>query len=312
MKSLDEIKPRSNDFKWRDQVVWKDMPKSNTWYPFRLIGGIYSISQHWVKTTNKTGKEISFPVDCLAWDADNETADPDKLHACPGCQAGLKNSIKYLFNVIDRNAQKRGDSNYIKGFELPPTAMKKIVDLRQLNMANGDPYSVAHPEYGCDLFIQWSTESTKGFGDWNFQKGERTPLTKEELAAELYDFEEIYTPTDEMNARNSLIRAGLITVDQAKPLPGSQMPPAEHQQPTVYEHMMPSTPVSEFKASAAQQLPPTVKTEELPQVSSGLGKPPAATGLPEKPSCFGGFLGNLDCVSCPHKTACLAVTSENS
>ena len=254
MKSLDDVKPRSSDVKWRDQVAWKST-KQGKWQTYRLIGGVVSIAQHWVKfQSQKTQKQVTFPVDCLAWNGDEEAADPNLMHKCPGCQANIKTSVKYLFNVIDREVQESGASQFIRGFDMPPTAMKKIVELKNLNVVDKVAYSIAHPIHGCDIHVQL-TQDAKGYGDWSIQKGDRTPLTPAEQGAELYDFEDIYVPTDEANARTSLIRAGLLQVSESPP-PGAQMPPAGAMQAQMGQQLPPTLPLQQNAAPA--QTPPTV------------------------------------------------------
>jgi hypothetical protein len=328
MKSLDDIKPRSNDIKWRDSILGPDMPKDNVWYTYRVVGGVLSYGQHWVKSTNKTGKEIVFPVDCLAWNPDREEINPSKVHECPGCQAAIKPSIKYLFNVIDRGVQKMGSSSYVRAFDLPPTAMTKITGLKTLNMVNGEPKSVANVEYGCDLHIQWSTNAGKsGKGDWVIQKGDRTPLTEEEKSAELYDFEEIYVPGDATNARASLVRAGYFreeenTIKQvAMPAAGAQLPPSsvpQVQAATPQQVLQQSITTPKAVAQTLQHMEQPVVTSAVAQtlpvlqqtVTGNLGRPPEAMGMTEKPTCFGAFKGDLDCPRCPHRPACLVLTQE--
>jgi hypothetical protein len=334
MKSLDEINPRTNDIKWKDQVLWAEMPKIETWYQFRIVGGVFTYAQHWLKFVTKQGKETSFPVDCLAWSNDLEAVDPATAHTCPGCQAGIKPAIKYMFNVIDRAAQGRGDAGYVKGFELPPTAMKKILDLRNLNMVQGRPFSVAHPDHGCDLYIQKCVIPGKKGHDWQFQKGDRSVMSPEERAAEIFEFDTIYAPGDANNARMSLIRAGYLGNTENSNNPGNsggpgstptgaQMPPSGAQMPPSGSQMPPtqntaastSNPIG-FQTPAQQhvQLPVTNNPPPATQMATGsLGRPPADTqGQTERPQCFGGFLGAMECIKCVHKPQCLQVTSERS
>jgi hypothetical protein len=326
MKSLDDINPRTTDIKWKDQILWAEMPKIGEWYNFRIVGGIFCYAQHWVKITTKDNKEATFPIDCLGWSSDLEAVDPSKAHLCPGCQAGIKPAIKYLFNVIDRSAQGNGAKNYIKGFELPPTAMKKITDLKNLNMVQGRPTSVANADHGCDLYIQKTTiQGKKGF-DWAFQKGDRAPLTDEERNKELFEFDEIYVPGDANNARQSLIRAGFFKNEgpaqgqNYAPPSGAQMPPSGAQMPPSGGQMPPKQNPIGFQAP--QEVPTQAPAHvQLPMhqdstpatITGGLGKPPAADqGQTSRPACFGGFLGTMDCIKCPHKPQCLQATSERS
>lgn len=309
MKTLDQIKPKTNDVKWRNNILSPEM-KDNTWYTFRVIGGVMSYAQHWVKSINqKTGKEIVFPVDCLAWDDNVEDIDRSKVGACPGCQTDIKPRGKYLFNVIDRGVQNYGSSSFIRAFDLPPTAMQKILGLSNLNMVKGQPTSVAHPEYGCDLHVMWTTGNGKG--DWSIQKGDRTPLTDVENRAELYDFEDIYVPGDANNARQSLVRAGYFKDEVNTPIvtvKNMMMPPSSSAQmpPSNNPHQMDYTP----KMSVLRESAPAVSEPLVSAMPKSLGKPPQMMGSVDKPSCFGAFKGDLDCPTCPVRPSCLVLTQE--
>lgn len=324
MKSLDDIKPRSNNTNWRDGFLNLERPKKpNEWAECRILGGVFSYAQHWVKYISKDNKEIKFPVDCLAWDPDRDEINPQTLTQCPGCQAGIKPGVKYLLNVIDRKAQRQGVSQYIRVLELPPTAMHKILGLKSLNKFNGDLYSIGHKLYGCDLSVRLVTANNKT--DWEIQKGERAALTEDELRAELYDFEAIYAPRDASDARLSLVRAGYFKDEQAPtrdagytsmPVSGTQMPPSVSK-PVLQQSVPAITTLQNLNAQPVMPeqntILPSVSSapQVMPQtISGGLGRPPETNMLSDKPSCFGGFLGNLDCPKCPHKPACLVLTQE--
>jgi hypothetical protein len=314
MKDLDEVKPRSNEGKWQDNILKPEFKKKGEWQTFRVIGGVFSCAQHWVQYVKADGDKKNFPVDCLAWDPDREEVSNARRHECPGCLAGIKPSIKYFFNVIDRKLQSKGMSDYIRALEMPPTAMSKITGLKSLNRVNNEPKSIAHKEYGCDLYIT-QVEKKGGMGvDWEIQKGERTPLTPDELRAELYDFEALYAPRDASDARKSLERAGYLKSNEEPvankagytPMPtsGTQLPPSTFGNAPNFSKEI-------LKQSSSLPVTNNLIQSNSPVVTPGsLGKLPEKMVSSDKPSCFGDFQGNLDCPTCPHKPACLVLTQE--
>lgn len=322
MKSFDDVKPKAFDNnKWKDKVVFAELKKKNEWYQYRIVGGIHSYAVHWVETTKADGTVTRFPVDCFAYDPDLDDIDPEKTDSCPGCEAKIKSQIKYLINVIDRAEQSRGASDYIRAFELSPTAMGRIINLKKLNLVDGTPTNVASPEHGIDVYIQKTRAGNKSFDELEVQKGEKSPLTKKELAAELYDFSEIVTQGSVANARASLTRAGAFKSKDADsedgPAPSgvsmprsgvTQLPPSELKAQRVAKKAEPDDdgedeepdPAPEpIKAAAPKAVKATLPVQEDAPVAS-------AVKSTQKPDCFGDYLGEIQCLSCPYKTPCLA------
>ena len=100
MKDLNNANPPTNDIKWRDSVTWGNMPKRNEWYHFRLVGGVYSMRQHWIEFLGKDGKTKRFALECRNWNVETEATDLDNDCAC--CENGVKGQVRYLINAIER------------------------------------------------------------------------------------------------------------------------------------------------------------------------------------------------------------------
>lgn len=208
MKDLNNVKPPANDEKWRDEVMWGDMPKHNTWYCFRLVGGVYSIRQHWIEFINKDGEKKRFSLECRNWNVDTETTDLE--NDCLPCTLNYKGQVRYLVNAIDRNVQvqmKAGVSP-IRGLDLPPTLVREIQSLDKLNVHDSRPVSVAHPDLGCDIHLQLNDQSN--MNKWLVQKGNCVALTPEEREYDLYAFDEIYRLPNPEKTRMDFERMGLI------------------------------------------------------------------------------------------------------
>ncbi len=336
-KSLDTVKPRSFDNdKWIDKVTFLNIKNGATDFTvIRVLEGVFSYGVHWVKVKKKDGTIANVPLDCYAYDVDLDDVDPDKVSECPCCQLGMKVQVKYLFNVIDRKAQKRKESQYIKALELSPTIVNKMITLRNLNLVDGVPTSVANAEYGIDLHLMKSHAGGKQYPEIDIQRGDRTPLTKEERNEELFEFEEIVKKQDVANARRTLIRGGYLNQDGTP-----RDPDADDSEDSDDSADMP--PAKSVKAggggvsTGVAQLPPRAASKavevedddtdgdgeepELPKAVAAVAKSsePAAvastkkTALPkaEKPDCYTQFRGDMTCLKCDWREPCLVVSPD--
>jgi len=215
LKDFDETNPRTRDKNWKEDIPLADLPKLDEWYQFRIVGGVYSYAQHWIEFTNKEGQVKRYPVDCANWDPDKEA--PSKQGGCPACEAGLRPSIKYLINVIDRLSQGKGDSDPIRALDIPPTVLRQLLDLKKLNSVKGEARSIAHPRFGCDVFMQKQRTKKRGGIEWQVQKGDRSPLSEEETSLELIAFDELWAEPDVHKIRADLTRHGYFDSDEKVP-----------------------------------------------------------------------------------------------
>ncbi len=206
LKDFDDTNPRTRDKNWKEDISVAELPKMDEWYPFRIVGGVFSYAQHWIEFVNKTGEKKRYPVDCANWDPDSESSS--KKGGCPACEVGLRPSVRYMMNVIDRTAQNRGDADPIRALDVPPTVMRQLLDLKKLNMVKGEPKSIAHPKLGCDIHLQKQRSKKRGGVEWQVQKGDRSPLSEEETSLELISFDEFYQEPDIHKIREDLKRHG--------------------------------------------------------------------------------------------------------
>ena len=210
LKEFGDSKPRTRDKNWKEDIPLAQLPRLDTWYAFRLVGGVFTYAQHWVTFTNKAGEKKTYPVDCANWN--RETEDTSHDGGCPACEAGIKHSVKYMLNVISRADQDKGDSDPIRAFEIPPTVMRQVMDLKDLNKnrKTGKTYHVTHPKFGMDVNFMKQRSAKRSGMEWQIQRGERSKLTPEEIEYELIDFEEFWLDPDIHKIREDLKRHGYI------------------------------------------------------------------------------------------------------
>lgn len=208
LKDFDSANPRTKEKNWKENIPLAELPKTDEWYAYRLVGGVFSYAQHWIEFTNKEGVVKRYPVDCANWDPEAEANT--KKGGCPACEAGLKPGVKYMMNVICRTAQKKGDSDPIRALDIPPTVTKQLQDLRKLNIVKGEARGINHPKYGTDVFLQKQKSKKRGGIEWQAQKGERSPLDETEMAYNLIAFDEHWMEPDIHKIREDLKRHGFF------------------------------------------------------------------------------------------------------
>jgi hypothetical protein len=266
LKDFDDTNPRTRDKNWKEDISVAELPKMDEWYPFRIVGGVFSYAQHWIEFVNKGGEKKRYPVDCANWDPDNESAN--KKGGCPACEVGLRPSVRYMMNVIDRTAQQRGDADPIRALDIPPTVMRQLLDLKKLNMVKGEAKSIAHPKLGCDIHLQKQRSKKRGGVEWQVQKGDRSPLTEEETSLEFISFDEHYQEPDVHKIREDLKRHGYFDANksdndgdddtEALPKKGSKKPSRSSDDDEDFEE----TPKSSAGKPAKAKKPPVDDDEE--------------------------------------------------
>jgi len=342
-KDLDNCKPKVNNVRWDENVLFADTEKVNVWYHFRIVGPVFSVGTHWIEFTAKDQSTKRFMVNCNNFSQDDEAATLDG--GCPCCELGLKLSTRYYLNAIDRRVQQNAKigSNPIRALNLPPSAINAIIALKQLNVVDGKPRSVTDPEYGCDIAIQMT--SNNGKKDWTVSRGERTPLSEEEKGYECFDFDSLYVPSDNAQTRRSLIQKGYAFEDngfvaatpkaivKSSRVEEEAMPSdlAEEAETAVEENAAEDTgavgletapvveeevkePVAPEKVEAAPA--PTPAPAPAPKKAVKLGAPPVNKGKTEVPDCYPDgsegkkFLAKVQCFKCAFKKSCTEETNK--
>ncbi len=200
----DNAKPRSRGDrapKLEDVLPMLKIP--NKWITIRLMPNVVlPIKQHWIDIlAGKDKRAVRIPKMCVSFDP--ETEQPRKGIKCPYCELGdhADDSPIYIMEAISRKAQasmpdrirptsaerKSGfkDPNSdtptpIQPIRIPPSLMRDIMALKELNTRKGTGFHVWHEKYGADISIQLKEEGKKK--TYQVQIGRPTPLTEDELA----------------------------------------------------------------------------------------------------------------------------------
>lgn len=194
---------------------------------YRCIGKPRATAMHWLNTKAKpkdgkpaSKKPVSFPVVCLGFDPDTMEVDPKK---CPYCtELEVNPRIEVRQNVIDRQEQENeprrkqplakselrfvkwnGGEHRVKAgkgkggwtpdrvLNATPLIGKQIKEIASLNKVkiNGEKkiFGPEHPKYGFDVMIKYNPKAKTPNDMYIVQKGETTPLTKEELEYPIWD-----------------------------------------------------------------------------------------------------------------------------
>ena len=269
LKDFDSANPRTKDKNWKEGIPLAELPKTDEWYAYRIVGGVFSYAQHWIEFTNKTGEKKRYPIDCANWDPEAEANT--KKGRCPACEAGLRPGVRYMMNVIDRNAQNKGDPDPIRCLDIPPTVTKQLQDLKKLNLVKGEAKGINHPKFGTDVHLQKQKSKKRGGVEWQAQKGERTALSAEEEAYELIAFDEHWMEPDVDKIREDLKRHGFFEEEEKS---DSRMPPKGKKSSDDEDDVVPpkkrKPPVDEdeFEAPRKAKKPPVDDDEEEDAVPS--------------------------------------------
>lgn len=197
----------------RDDVKWEDSVKQWKWEPIkkfhaiRAIGNVLPVAQMWVLTKPDDPKSKKFPVWDPSFNSETETFESgiNPLRD----EFGLKSRIMYLGNFIIRDIQASKPASLspdwtpVRAIFLPK---KCVIDFQEIITLNGN-YDISDPDFGCDIFSKYDPDQD-GMAKYSNQKGERTPLTAEELGFELYDFISIYKPNDPAKIKADITRLG--------------------------------------------------------------------------------------------------------
>ena len=208
----DATASRGNRERMSDLVPIHPWPEGD-YDALRMVGPVFSVEQIWFKIpTRAKPNGQSIPKQCL--DHDGET-DKHVTDICPYFKSGLgRPGKKYYVNVIVRSLQqdsrgrpldfpvsrtaietrlgykaywgKKGDERKtpVRVLEVPDGQVEKLKSLRKLNRgktADGvaTVFELSDPKMGCDINIMFDS-TKKGAACYDIQKGDRTPLTREE------------------------------------------------------------------------------------------------------------------------------------
>lgn len=185
-KPIRKVKKNERKPKWEDAVEWVDFLDGKS-HMLRLVGLATVSGRHWVNT--KTGK--FFPVWSTKFNPDSEEMDlpnPDPMYD----DFGRWPQKVMIINVIDRNLQKKGNPNPVRGAILPDTIQETLLEIS--NLIDAD---LADTEHGVDLSIRFNPQGS-GTNKWVVASGRTTPLqphedpSSDECDYAYYNFDDLY------------------------------------------------------------------------------------------------------------------------
>lgn len=216
----------NNRDKLSDHVDTVEYP-AKEYGTYRPVGRMRATAMHWLNTKAKPkdGKPASkkpnaFPVVCLGFDPETMSIDASK---CPYCSVLEHNPrVEVRQNVIDRAEQEneprrkqplskkeqrfvdwnggtfrvkdgkgKGGWSPYRVLTATPLIGKQIKEIASLNKIkiNGErkAFGPEHSKYGFDVMIKYTKDAKTPNDMYIVQKGESSPLTKEELSYPLWD-----------------------------------------------------------------------------------------------------------------------------
>lgn len=193
-KKLGQVKQYANDHKWEEDVQWLPFQDGKA-VLVRFVGDVRVLARHWVETLS--GKR--FPVWCPKLHEQDEEFSKDRV--CPLHDDFDDRAQKMLIgNLIVRPLQERGEHNPVRGYMLPHSCYNEIVNISEL--IHADPTDA---KKGVDLQIKYNAKAA-GSGRYSIQRGDTTPLTKEELAYTYTDFDVVAPDFDDEEVRNEYVK----------------------------------------------------------------------------------------------------------
>jgi len=221
--------------RWTEKVELGKF-KDGKFIALRPVGNPMPVRMHWIPVKKKDGTLTKFPVVCCDFDPETESLKEERR--CPACNIEtIQTQRFYIANFIVRSLQEEKPANAkpyymypaevnkkyrevddeswspIRVFRIPVSVANALKDISTLNVHKVDgvkkSFPIEHPDYGCDVLIKFDS-SQEASSMYNVQKGEHTPLTKEEREYKLFNLD-IFRPPDPESLRTDLINLGLLS-----------------------------------------------------------------------------------------------------
>ena len=231
-KGFADSNPNSKKPRLTDMVdVFPFPKKKDDWLTLRLVGNVTSYAQHWIEILSEKKRKTKFPKQCLNWDPETESHDTTKK--CPYCRWVTNLQISYYSNAIIRDLQERqprkisrpskeedasgfkdkGSDSWtpVRAVRIPPTLAAKFKSRSNLNVRRNrktgakTAYDLSDPKYGIDVHVSFDPDA-KGSAMYDVEKGDRSPLTEEEMDYLIYKLEGLMEPESVTAARKEIDR----------------------------------------------------------------------------------------------------------
>lgn len=192
------------------------------WLQVRFVGSPVGYAQWWIEILTKKGV-INIPKTALNFDSDTFAFDSTIEDPYENISNKKTRSIRYYSNAIIRDLQEdepkkkpkwsktekksgvkdKGSKSWtpVRVLQIPNSLAQDLQKLTALNRVKStkkgktatQSYELSDPKYGCDVFIMYDSSAT-GNKMYSCQKGERSPLTEEELEYLVYPLTGIMKP----------------------------------------------------------------------------------------------------------------------
>ena len=245
MQGFDGATPRrSKSPRMGELVDLVEWPEGDYEY-YRPIGPVYSVCQYWFRIgTPRKPQGVSIPKDCLDHDGATDKMVGDE---CPFRASGKgRESKKYYINVISRSEQegrkypplqnvrrekhlgyeaywgKAGDSRKtpVRVLEIPDSQISRLQSMKKMNKVKhprtGEMvmFDISDERFGCDIGILFDP-TKQGPAKYDIQKGERTPITREERNYLMYRLD-LMKPMSLSDAKQEMADLASKLVDDPK------------------------------------------------------------------------------------------------
>lgn len=349
-KSWKDTKPNTR-VDWRELVELYQYKKctEQEFNHVRCVGEITSAVIHWIKITNKEGKQSKFPIVCCGYDPETELINEGN---CPACLSRSKGQKFYLQNAIIRQLQEdkparaksieefpeemkrkfrqKDDKSWspIRVLKIPSSAAGQLRDIVKLNKhkieGSIECMDVSDPKYGCDVFIKYDSNEAPA-SMYNVQRGEASPLTAEEKTYKLFDLN-IVKPEPE-KAEKDLLNLGHLKPSQAQYTKADEtpdlaidesdeLPPAieeEFEEKPRYDEkilkMSRKELIAYVKANGLQTHYSFKSSMSDDEIRAGIVKAEEKK-KGDGSTCFGSYEGTEKCFECKKRAECVDSTSE--
>lgn len=234
----DDFKPGRHDVDWLETVKRANLKTdARDFHPYRIVSPtVFASAIHHVEWfSEKKGGKTGFPRLCPRLNPETFKLDrtypaghpkAGQLVDCAHCDdLGIAPRFRYYMHAIDRVVQMNSPGlNPVVVLDLPETALNSIIEKKKLNIHGGQTYSVAHPQYGQDIFIKLDPNAPPA-KQYSVERGNPSALTAAEMAYPLQDLKALYmtkgfVQADPAAFREFLIRVKLIGAANT----GTQMP----------------------------------------------------------------------------------------
>jgi len=335
-----DIKPSAaQDKKWEENLDWGEL-KDGKYKQLRPVGPVSSAVRHWVTVIKSDGSKTKFPMTCGSYDPKTEQFIDNK---CPACRAGIETNKFYFANFIDRELQenkplkakikkakkgkfrKVGDESWspIKVFKIPVSCASQLKNIVALNKHKIRGKTVtcelSDPDYGCDVFIKYDSNESPSTA-YDVQKGDHTPLTKEERNYQLFDVENAVS-VDMAKQEADLIRLGYLRPSEALLLDEEQAKAARKKGKEKRKKSSETRSgrvinieedeeieEEEEERTSKKRKKKAKKMKSKKDKKKNKKKKKAKAKKSKKPKCFGDYKGKIKCFDCKYRTECIKET----